>query len=195
MKDKRCSMFIPYRMGLGVVGSGSAADGGAGVGGPVEAEVGSVGAVGAVMTASDEYDFFFPIPRDMNVTQEFGIRVRFVTASTTGSDTHTWIGLYDVIAEDAALAVGSTALDTTIAVVTDNGTASAWQDTARGIINGNTFTKANLTNSDFLAINIELDATDASEAINLLGIVIDYMPKRGLGGFPDFNAAFDQEDV
>lgn len=194
MKPKRCSVFIPYRTGLSVLGASGAAAG-AGVGGPVEGEAGATAAVGIIMTAGDELDFFIPLPRDLNWTQEVGVRVRYGTASATDSDTHTWIGKFGVIAEDAAMAIGATDLDTTIAVDTDNGTADAWQHSPRGIINGGTFTPANVTNQDFLALNIELDATDASEEINLYGLMIDYMPKPGLGGPSSFNAEFDQEDV
>lgn len=194
MKPKRISRFYPYRTGLSVLGASGAAAG-AGVGGPVEGEAGSTAAVGIIMTASDELDFFIPLPRDLNWTQDVGIRIRYGTASATGADTHTWIALYDVIAEDSAMAVGTTALDTTIAVDTDNGTADAWQHSPRGIINGNTFTSSNVTNQDFLALNIELDATDASEEINLYGVMLDYMPKPGLGGPSSFDAAVDQEDV
>jgi hypothetical protein len=101
--------------------------------------------------------------------------------------------LYDVIAEDSAMAIGTTALDTPFTTDTDNGTANAWQDSPRGIIAKNTFTEANVTNQDFLAFNLELDSDDATEEMNVYGIVMDYMPKVGLGGPSSFNAEHDQE--
>jgi len=190
---KRKERFYTYRNSLGVLGDGTTADIGAGVGAPVEGEAGATGIVGAIMTAGDEYDFWVPVPRDLNWSHDVGIRVVYSTASTTGSDTHTWIVLYDVIAAGTAWAVGSTALDTTIAVDTDNGTADAHQLTDRGVINGDTVTMAQVTEPAFWALNVKLDATDAAEEINLFGLLVDYVPKRAMGEPQSWNPGRDQE--
>lgn len=189
---KRKTKFVHYRDSHSVLGA-SGVDVSTGVGDMVEAEIGSLSMVALVATAGDEHDFFVPVPRDLNWTQPVGIRVRYSTASTTDTDTHTWIALYDVIAEDAAIAIGTTALDTTIAVDTDNGTANAWQYTPRGVIDGGTVSEDNVTGEDLLAINVELDATDAGETIHLHGISIDYVPKRGQGMPQTFNPAVIDE--
>jgi len=193
---KRKQVYISYRDSGSMLGA-SGVDVSTGVGDMVEAEIGTLSMVALVITAADEHDWFLPLPRDMNITREMGIRIRYSTASTTAADTHTWITLYDIIAEDAAIAIGTTALNTThvAASDTDSGVANAWQWSTRGVINGNTFTETNLTTNALLAINVELDATDASETIHLHGIEIDYVPKRFLGN-PNatrFNAAYDQE--
>lgn len=189
---KRKTKYISYRDSqsfLGAAGVGVST----GVGDMVEAEIGSLSMVALVATAGDEHDFFFNLPRDVNVERPIGLKIRYSTASATGTDTHTWIALYDVIAEDAAVAIGTTALDTAVAVDTDNGVANAWQWSPRGVIDGATFTKDNLTGADLIAVNIEFDATDASETVHLHGIQIDYVPKRGLGPFPTFNPALTDE--
>lgn len=189
---KRKTKYISYRDSQSMLGA-SGVDVSTGVGDMVEAEIGSLSMVALVATASDEHDFFFNLPRDVNVERPIGLKIRYSTASTTAADTHTWIALYDVIAENAAIAIGTTALDTAIAVDTDSGVANAWQWSPRGEIAGNTFTESNLTNGDLIAVNIELDATDASETIHLHGIQIDYVPKREQGPFPTFNPALGDE--
>ena len=191
---KRKTKYISYRDSHSILGAAGVAVS-TGVGDMVEAEIGSLSMVALVATAGDEHDFFINLPRDMNVVHPLGIRIRYSTASTTAADTHTWVTLYDMIAEDAAIAIGTTACDTThvAASDTDSGVANAWQWSTRAVINGNTFTETNLTNEDILALNIELDATDASETIHLHGICIDYVPKRAQGAPASYNPALTTE--
>jgi hypothetical protein len=166
-----------------------------GVGDMVTAEIGSLSKVSLVITAGDEHDFFMRLPRDMNVLHPMGVRIFFTTASTTGADTHTWITLYGVIDEDAAWALGTTAMDTTHVVATDvdSGVANGWQKSTRAIIDGATFTRTQVVARSLLAFNLELDATDASEAIHLDGIEVDYVPKRYVG--PDWTWNPNVDDI
>lgn len=192
---KRKTAYYSYRDSGSVIGAGDAVDTSTGVGDMVEAEIGSLSMVALVATAGDEHDWFVTLPRDMNVERPLGVKLRFSTASTTAADTHTWITLYDMIAEDAAIAIGTTACDTThvAASDTDSGVANAWQWSTRAVIDGSTFSETNLTNGDLLAINVELDATDAAEAIHLHGIQLDYMPKRGQGPASTYDAGLTDE--
>jgi len=195
MKPKRKSVFIGYQDGMrGLLGA-SGVSVSTGVGDAPEAEAASLSAVGLHMDANDEHDWFLHIPRDLNWTQEIGFRVKYSSASATAADDRRWIILYDVIDEDSAIAIGTTALSTAIADETDNGTADAWQYSPRGILDGNIITKAQVTNGSILALNLELDLDDASEEMNMYGIVMDYMPKPGLGGPSGFNTEYDNEDI
>jgi hypothetical protein len=191
---KRKTKYISYRDSGAMLGA-AGADASTSTGVPVEAQLAALVNVALVMTAGDFHDWFVVLPRDMNPTQPMGIKIRYSTESTTAADTHTWITLYDVIPEDSAIAIGTTALDVphVAADDTDSGVANAWQWSTRGVINGNTFTEANITNGDLLAINVELDATDAAEEINLHGIQLDYVPKRYQGHPSTFNPALADE--
>jgi hypothetical protein len=79
------------------------------------------------------------------------------------------------------MALGTNALDTVIVAELDNGTADAWQESSRGVLNGGTITEANVAAMDLLAINLELNVEDSSSEMNMYGIIIDYVPKRGAG--------------
>ena len=125
------------------------------------------------------HDWFWAIPNDLNKRHQIGFRVRYSTDGTTDTDDRHWVVLYDVISEDSAMAVGTTALDTAIAAELDNGTANAWQESPRGILDGNTLTAAQVAAMDFMTINLVLLLDDNSGgALNMYGLVLDYMPKR-----------------
>lgn len=192
-------VFIPWKsmaaFTTGAVNEGGSAtfavgalEIGVGAGAPIITEIGSLGICAPVMVANDELDHAWVIPHDVNWSLEIGIRLVYNTASTSGSDTSTWVVLADVIAEGSAHAIATTALDTTIAVDTDSGVANAWERTSRGVIDGGTLTEANVLNADFLSINIELGATGVSEAVHFWGILLDYMPKRYQGQVQSFQA-------
>lgn len=190
---KRKSVFIGYQEGIRGLISSSGVSASTGVGDAPEAEAGSLSAVGLHMDAGDEHDWFIPIWRDLNPLHSIGFTVRYSSASATGADTRLWIVLYDIIAEDAALALGTTALDTAIASDTDNGTADAWQDSPSGVLDGESISEANVTSQAILAINLELDSDDASEEMNMYGLLIDYVPKRYQGPAYHFNPAVGDE--
>jgi len=194
MRPKRKNVFIGYQDGMRGLISSAGVSASTGVGDAPEAEAASLSAVGLHMDANDEHDWFWHIPYDLNWTQEIGFRVKYSSASATAADDRQWILLYDTLDEDDAIAIGTTALSTAIAAEKDNGTADAWQYSPRGILNGNVITKTQVANGSILALNLELGLDDASEEMNMYGIVIDYMPKVGLGGPSGFNAAYDEED-
>ena len=190
---KRKQIFLGYQEGIRGLISSAGVSASTGVGDAPEAEAGSLSAVGLHMDAGDEHDWFWVLPRDLNWTQPIGFKVRYSSASATGTDTRLWILLYDVIAEDSALALGTTALSTTIASDTDNGTANAWQDSPRGVLNGGIITEAQVTGQAIMALNLELDSDDASEEMNMYGLMIDYVPKRSQGSPSTFNPGLTDE--
>lgn len=190
---KRKTLFIPYTASLNLLGaSGVSALAHTGV--AVEQELSTLGAVGILMTAGDMFNVYHPTPRDMNWSKPMGLQLMFATGSATAADKVDWIGLYDIIEEDAAVAVGTTALDTVFDVTdTVAGVANSWQWSTRGVINGGKFSEANVTGGDLMSFNFELDSTDASEDIILFGVQIDYVPKRFQGPPNSFNPGLTDE--
>ena len=179
---KRTSIFLGYQEGIRGLISSAAASASTGAGDAPEAEASTLSAVGLHMDpTTDGHNWYWTIPRDLNYLHEINMRVRYSTASATSADDRQWVILYDVIAEDAALAIGTTALSTAIVAETDNGTANAWQDSPVGTLNGQVITEANVINQDLLAINLVLLLDDASEEMNMYGLIIDYVPKRYQG--------------
>jgi hypothetical protein len=180
-RPKRKHVFVGYQESIRGLISSAGVSASTGVGDAPEAEAASLSAVGLDMEIGEEHDWFWPIPNDLNQLHSIGFKVRYSSASTTDTDDREWIILYDVIAEDAAMALGTTALDTVIVAELDNGTADAWQESSRGVLNGGTITEANVAAMDLLAINLELNVEDSSSEMNMYGIIIDYVPKRGAG--------------
>ena len=179
---KRECIFLGYQEGTRGLISSAAVSASTGVGDAPEAEASTLSAVGLHMDpTTDSHDWFWTIPRDLNYMHEIGFRVRYSTASATAADDRQWVILYDTIDEDAAMAVGTTALSTAIVAATDNGTANAWQYSPRGILNGQTITEAQVIAQSYLSINLVLLLDDASEEMNMYGLMIDYMPKRYRG--------------
>lgn len=150
-------------------------------GGPVYAELGTLG-IGVVdMEAGDMYTHLLPLPSDADVAQDIRFRVFWSTDSTTAADTVDFVLLYSATAEAEALTTGASALDTTIAQDTHtSGNASALHKTAWGILDADT-----LTEGDVLHLNVEMDATAVdtagSEHVYYLGTQMEYTPKRTAG--------------
>jgi hypothetical protein len=191
-KPKRTQVFVGYQGCVRGLLSKSGVSASTGAGAAPEAEAGALSAVGLHMDpTTDGHDWFWPIPNDMNREHEIGFSVRYSTASATAADDRHFVLLYGIISEDSAMALGSTALSTAIAAGKDNGVANAWQDSARGILNGKIVSEANVAAMDFMALNLVLLLDDAGEEMNMYGLVIDYMPKRGEGHAPVWNAAAD----
>ncbi len=192
-------VFIPWKS-MGAFTTGAVNEGGSatfavgaleiglGTGAEIVTEIGALGIGAPLMVAGDMIDCVWVIPHDLNWSLEIGIRVVFNTASATDTDTHEWITLASVLAEGTAHKIATGALDTVIGVETESGVANAWERSPRGVIDGSTLTEANVLNSDFLSLNTELQATDASEAIHFWGLLIDYMPKRYQGQVQSFQA-------
>jgi len=180
-RPKRKHVFLGYQEGTRGLISSAGVSASTGVGDAPEAEAGALSAVGLHMDAADEHDWYWTIPNDLNQLHSIGFKVRYSSASATAADDRHWILLYDVIDEDSALALGTTALSTAIAAELDNGTADAWQESPRGILDGATVTEAQVAAMSLMALNLELDVDDASEEMNMYGIIIDYVPKRAEG--------------
>lgn len=192
---KRKTAYYPYDSGHGLLGA-SGVSVGAHTGAPVQQEIGTLGVVGLLKdTAGDMFNMITPVPRDLNVTQPIGVRVVYVTGSSTAADTVNWIVKYSVISAGEAIVVGATALNTTIASDTVSGVANAIELSPRGVINGNTVTETEMTGLSFISWNIEMDAFAAglSEDKFFMGLLIDYVPKRAQGHPSTYNPAVDSE--
>lgn len=185
---------IPYNVHAGFIGAAGVSVS-TGVGDAPEAEASTLSAVGLHMDANDEHDWFWPLPLDLNWLHPIGFRVRYSSASATAADDRQWIVLYDIIAENAAIAIGTTALTTAIAAETDSGVAEGWQYSPRGELAGQTLTKTDVENGHIMAINLELGLDDASEEMNMYSIVIDYVPKRYQGAPYHWNPAVDDHGI
>lgn len=192
---KRKTVYFPYDSNHGIIGAGGVSVG-AHTGAPVQQEIGSLGLVGLLLdTAGDMCNMLTEIPRDLNINHPVGVRVIYLTGSATAADTINWIVLYDKISIGEALAVGATALNTTIASTTVTGVANALERSPRGVINGNTFSKSDLTGNAFISWNIEMDAFAGglTEDKFFLGLQLDYVPKRAQGAPAAYNPAHDSE--
>lgn len=190
---KRKSVFLGYQGNIRGLLSASAVTKSTGVGAAPEEEAASLSAVGLDMEVGEEHDWFWVIPRDMNRVHPINFRVRYSTASSTAADDLEWILLYDIIAEDSAIALGTTALSAPIAAETDTGVANAWTDSNVGTLNGNTLTETNVTNQEIMALNLELDVVDMSLEMQMYGLMIDYVPKRYQGQPYHYNPLITSE--
>ena len=145
-------------------------------GAPVFKEISTLGMMGLLTdTAGDSVSHLMRIPDIWSFEHEIGVRVYWTSGSQTAADTIDWIVLYDLTAEDAALAAAATALDTAIAQDTvGDTTAYMLKRTSRGIINRDSIADTDL----FIAFNVEMDAFAAGlgEDKFLLGLEIDYAP-------------------
>jgi hypothetical protein len=194
---KRETLWIPYWTAFGLDGSGGTPVS-AHTGAAVEKEIGTTGAVGLLLdTAGDMINVYHPVPRDLNWAQPIGVRVKYVTGSATAADTVEWIVLYDVLSEGTAIAVGSTPLDTVVGSETVTGTANAIELSGRGIINGNAVTQAQVRNTADFSFLVELQAFAAglTEDKFFMGLLVDYVPKRGLGSPESWNPSIDREGL
>ena len=179
---KRKQVFLGYQESIRGLISSAGVSASTGAGDAPEAEAGALSAVGLHMDqTTDAHDWYWPIPNDLNQRHPVNFQVVYSSASATAADDRQWVILYDTIAQGAALALGTTALDTAIAATTDNGVANALQLSPTGVMDGNTITEAEVSAFTLLSINLVLLLDDASEEMNMYGLYIDYMPKRSLG--------------
>ncbi len=184
----RKHIFLPYNVQGGMIGA-SGVGVTTGTGPAPELETGALEAVGLHMDASDGHSWQWHIPWDVNWSHEIGFKVKYSSASITAADDRLWTLLYDVIPEDTAIAVATTALDTAIVAETDNGTANAWQFSPRGILDGDTLIKSNVEQNDIMVLNLVLLLDDSSLVMNMYGLRIDYVPKQWQGPPPSFHLA------
>ncbi len=184
----RKHIFLPYNVQGGFIGA-SGVGTTTGAGPAPEIETGTLEAVGLHMDpTTDGHSWQWHIPWDMNWAQEIGFKVKYSSASTTAADDRHWVLLYDVIPEDTAIAVATTALSTAIVAELDNGTADAWQYSPRGILNGGVLIRSNVEQNDMMMLNLVLLVDDSSLVMNMYGLRIDYMPKEWQGPPSSLNA-------
>lgn len=131
-------------------------------------------------TANDGVEFHYMIPYDLDRLKPTGLRCIWTSeAAAVGARDITFAIKYTKHAVGAALAVGGTALDTTIAVQAPAGVTKTIERTARGIINANKFAK-----TDYLcSFLVQMTAFNGAFTENkyLLGVELDYMPRRFIG--------------
>ena len=193
---KRKVVYYPYEVIHGMIGT-TATDTSAHTGNAIQKEVSSVGLVGLLIEADgDMLNGLTLLPRDLDWTKDIGIRIVWQGQSATDTEYASWIVLYDVMVEGTALAVGTTALDTAIALQdTKYAVAYALEISARGIIAANTFTEAQVVpGSTFVTWLLECDAETVTGDIHLLGFLLDYVPKRYKGAVSTLNPALTAED-
>ncbi len=193
---KRKVKYYSYETIHGMIGT-TATDISAHTGAAIQKEISTVGIVGLLIEADgDMLNGLTLLPRDLDWTKDVGIRIVWQGASATDTEYATWIVLYDVMVEGTALAVGTTALDTTItAADTKFGVAYALEVSARGVIAANTFTEAQVVaGSTFVTWLIECDAETVTGDIHMLGFLLDYVPKRYKGAVSTLNPALTAED-
>jgi len=145
-----------------------------GAGNPSFGEVGSTG-ISALLPddAGDMVGLAFNVPYDCDVKSGIDFAVQWSSSSTTTTHTATFKVEYTRHTIDStALATGATALSTVIAADTNVAGAHAIQQSEFGTINGGT-----LTNGDFLALNVELDAVSglAATTVAMYNLVIRYI--------------------
>ncbi len=169
------TIYIPVQHFTGIIIDGGVLAS-AGAGNPVFAELGTTGLMALQAgAAGDDIAHSFKIPEDMDVSQPLKIRAIISTDQVTATDTFTMKALYSAkkIGAAEAAVIPATALDTAIAAKTNEGTASARQRTAWGIIKGGTFVQDDIM--DFL---MEFDAFSgadpATDVILLWGVEINY---------------------
>ena len=155
--------------------------------GVIVSEVSTFGFTGLQMsTDADTVDHIWFPDYEMDYAGAINFRVHYTTASTTAADTVNWILLYGAISgvesTVEALAVAATALDTTIASDTvATTTALVPRRSEWGTINAGT-----LTEGDIITLNLEMDASAASEEILFLGLDIEYVTRKR--SFPNYAA-------
>lgn len=169
------TIYIPVQHFTGVEVAGGVIRS-AGNGNPGFAELGTTGLMALKADAAgDDIMHSFKIPEDMDVTQPLWIRAIISTDQTTATDTFTMTCLYSArkIGAAEAAVTPATVLNTAIAAKTNEGTASARQRTAWGIIIGNTFLQDDIM--DFL---MEFDAFSGADpttdVILLWAVEINY---------------------
>lgn len=122
-----------------------------------------------------------PIPHDLDPAYEIGFKIHW-TANANGACTADWIMQYKIIAEGVLFAIPATALDTAIVAADSHGSTDWFHAvTSRGVLDGNTITKAQIDGEAMLMLEVEMDGADNETAIYLLGISMDYAVQRCTG--------------
>lgn len=142
-------------------------------------------------------EFTFPLPKDVNPTWPLGFRIHFAGSGTTVG-TVSWIILQHIKLLNAALVAAATgALDTVITLPQTQVTtyANKSQVSSRGIRNANFCSRSDVFNGAWMQASVELDAAggtvDASNAVWLLGLEMDYVPMLTRFPHSEFDCPLD----
>ena len=125
-----------------------------------------------------------PVPTHWDLQKPIGVSLHVVTNSVTENDGIEFTVKYDAVDIGDVLTAanqGTTALDPVIdeIVIGADAVALTVIESSRGVIPGGQLIKGGL-----LALEIELESTDASENIYLLDVAFDFMPRTTFGPYP-----------
>lgn len=139
-----------------------------------------------VRNAGDLYTTYQRVPIDVDPAFEIGVKVNYISGSSTAADIFDWIALLDFSANKVALKAPTSVLDAVIDVAGTLGTATAslnrWS--SRGVKNRGFVTRAEIEDGALFTLSVELDSTQSalsSEELHFLGVEIDYVPLKTLG--------------
>lgn len=151
------------------------------------AEVGTTGLCAAKLTATgDIVADIWPVPYDLDDTQETHIRVYWATAATPTTDDCTWVAKIGVLSNASAIAVGSTAIGGTAIAEDRSAGADKLNITSWGDISA-----LKLSPGKLCTVHLDISATDVTigtEFIYLIGYELEYTPQRcshEVGQMPD----------
>ena len=153
-------------------------------------EVNALGFPGVRMiTAADKFTWCIrDMLHEMDESQPLGVKVHWTSGSATIADTVSWTTLLDVVAAGAVFVSPTTALDTpvygsgtTVADAVEGAGFNQW--TTRGLKNKNFLTRAQIDAGACIMLSVTLTAfVTITENIYLLGVEVDYAPRRCGGG-------------
>lgn len=178
----RQRMYIPVWQFSGWVES-TGVLGSAGVGAGVPAELATTGLVGLPVDADDEISHIMEFPSFWDIAEEIGVRVRWcAVAHNSAADSMEWLFNYGTWPDGTAIAAPAATLNTALVAQTIGSTTTlTHKRTARGVINRNTFSEANLDGLfGFMITAADIGTFTADEA-RLLGVTFDYMPAYAVG--------------
>ena len=172
-------IFIPVSAFTGLIGA-AGVSAGVGVGAPVQQEVSTLETVGVLMdTAGDELSHLMALPADLDRRHPVYTRVHFTTGSATAADTIEWLVRYlKIVPNTTTLISAATAQDTDIASMTVTGTAYSYQVTGWGAILPAITAIADNVEVIYWEVELQAFAAGLTEDKLLLGLEIEYTPKR-----------------
>ncbi len=160
------------------------------VAGVTGTEISTFGAPGVeVGTLGDVFTFARRVPNNFDPDWPLGFKVHYTSGGTmVATDSFSWIILADIKNEDVAIAAASTVLDTVVPLLDLYGSTTAYLNkwTARGIMDKDWATRAQVEAGAMIVVSVELDAVvgitlGATNPTFFLGLEIDYAPRQTQG--------------
>lgn len=187
----------------GLVGDGTSGLVGAETAGVTTVEVTNVGMMTCHMADGEFLNGYIRCPYDLDVKHPIGFRVAYtLDHDGAGTATVAWILLQDAIAEGSAIALPSTALNTTIAndsYVDGNRVASVTdfllQWSGRGIRNSLGLSKEQVEDGAFITMKLEMDAATNETTVRFIGMEMDYTIHNTIGAGPTVNTPLKSKTV